>query len=54
MDSKTLSGVKCDVESCLYNKNGKRCSASTITVDSTADSACCCEETACKTFISRN
>ncbi|MBQ6674521.1 MAG: DUF1540 domain-containing protein [Ruminococcus sp.] len=54
MDQKTLNGVHCDVASCIYNKNSKHCTASSISVDSTGHEACCCDETACRTFISRD
>ncbi|WP_084262132.1 DUF1540 domain-containing protein [Ruminococcus sp. NK3A76] len=54
MEHKALSGVHCDVESCIYNQSGKKCTASSISVDSTSRNACSCDETACRTFLSRD
>lgn len=54
MDKHILSGVNCDVKSCIYNRSGKECSASSIKVDSTCNDPSNCDETACRTFIGRD
>ncbi|MBR1749507.1 MAG: DUF1540 domain-containing protein [Ruminococcus sp.] len=54
MSNHSLSGVSCDVENCVYHDKGHKCSAASIKVDSTCDDVCSCDETACRTFISRD
>ncbi|SDB12189.1 protein of unknown function [Ruminococcaceae bacterium FB2012] len=53
MTNKTLSSVKCGVESCVHNVEGKECSADCITVGSTCSCADCSDDTLCRTFKSR-
>ena len=42
------SGVQCDAEKCVYNRNGCQCTASTIKVGT--QGACSSWETECDTF----
>lgn len=46
--SETLSGVKCTVQECIYNKNGTSCTADTISVHGKNPCDCC--DTECATF----
>lgn len=53
MDSKRIYGINCDVENCVYNKEGHECEAGKINVCCTCDNPCSCDSTVCKTFKAR-
>lgn len=48
----TIEGVGCDVETCMYNTDGKRCHADHIQVQN--DRAHNKNETFCGTFTQKN
>ena len=47
-------GIHCSVESCVYNKDCKECTAPAIDVSGTCQEPGCCDETVCKTFEARD
>ncbi len=48
--NKTLSGVSCTVQECIYNESGNRCTAEQISVHGKNPCNCC--DTECATFKS--
>ena len=48
-DSNVISGIKCNVDSCIYHSAENRCHAGHITVGGDR-CACECCETECNTF----
>lgn len=50
MEKDRIYGINCDVESCVYNKDCKECTAGKIDVCGTCNDPNCCDETVCKTF----
>ncbi len=51
--SKSLNNIRCDVESCRFNRDAKLCTADEIRVSCTCASPDCCDETQCGTFEAR-
>ena len=51
--SDPLSGVECSVETCEFNQNGKKCTASSICVKPTGN-ATDLKETNCATFTAKD
>ncbi len=49
-----ITGINCDVASCIYNRNSKECVAGKINVCCSCNDADCCDETCCKTFKARD
>ena len=54
MEKERIYGIKCDVANCVYNRNACDCVAGTIDVVCTCAKPDCCNETACKTFKSKD
>ena len=52
-ETNVISGIKCNVESCVYHSSEDRCHAGHITVGG-AKKACECCETECDTFKAKN
>ena len=48
MSKEMLPGVECTAKECMYNVDGKMCTASKIQVK--GQSSMCSAETACETF----
>ena len=48
MSSSTLSGVRCTVQECVYNRDGRKCTAEEIDVHGKNPDGCC--DTECATF----
>ena len=44
------SNIRCNVESCVYNKDSHGCTADHIDVNRTCADPDFCDETECKTF----
>ncbi len=46
--------IRCSVDSCIYNKDCKECTAHSIDVKGTCQEPGCCDETVCRTFEARD
>lgn len=55
MENDKIYGIKCNVSSCVYNREDKECVAGKIDVANCGcTSANCCAQTECKTFKPRS
>ena len=50
MNDNTINGIVCDATNCVYNDD-KACHANQVKVG--CASACCADDTACDTFMSK-